>query len=85
MSKSRWEKKLKSKYKVLNRIKRMKYTYEGYYLESKIRKKWADIGCVCSCSQCSSKNSWSHKSDLKKMRDVERKCIDDYYYHDKEN
>lgn len=74
MVKSRWEKKKKSTYKVLNRKKRIGYTNSW-----RISPCWADTGCVCSCSQCSHKHSWYYKSDLRKQREEKYKLIGEYY------
>lgn len=72
MVKTRWEKKVKSKHKVQNRAKKMKQTYSGFYVKPRITKKWADVGCLCSCSMCSAKNSWERKSYLRKLRSMDR-------------
>lgn len=43
--------------------------------------------CNCSCSQCSYKNSWWRKGDLKRMRDEGKKMVDNYFrfdYNDEE-
>ena len=74
--KSRWEKKVKSRHKVLNRKKRIEQYYGRHNVVS---PKWADTGCVCSCSLCSAKNSCSHKSERKQLRYQELKEIDEHY------
>lgn len=38
--------------------------------------------CNCSCSACSHKNSWTYRSDLKKMRDEGKKMVDNYFRFD---
>lgn len=80
MAKTRWEKKVKSKYKVLNRIKKIKNTWGPYFSLSYGRLKMlGDIGCVCSCDCCKSRDWLWDNNRSKKMRAESKREIDEFW------
>lgn len=73
MAKTRWEKKVKSKYKVLNRQKNMKHIYT-----CEVSWGWADIGKMCGCKMCTKNNPFT-KAQKHQDRQREKKIIDEYW------
>ena len=74
---TRWEKKVKSKYKVLNRKKRIEYTWP-YGVSS----MWADTGAVCSCFMCQGYGEFGELRYSKQRRNEDKEVIREYWLLD---